>query len=179
MLTTWIRGALCVAVAAWAANLPLVLIHFERVSLWGWLNTLLVLPLVFAVMVTSFAKILCGLVLPGLAGLLTPAGECLAELLAAWVSVLSRLPGVSMYAPPPPGWLAVLYYVALAAWIGVHLRARSLRGVGAMVVAAALEPTRGFDSTGGFAARADHDRAVGGPRHVRGAGAARRPDAAL
>ena len=112
----WVCGAVCVSVSAWAATAPLVMIHFGRVSLWGWLNTLFMLPLVYAVMLSSFAKLLCGLALPRTATFLSPVVECSAELLGSWVGVLGRMPGASIQVPPLPWWLAVMCYLMLASW---------------------------------------------------------------
>jgi len=109
--------ALAVTLAAWLAGLPLALLYFQRLSLWGWLSTLLVGPVVLVVMVASFLKVLLGLLLPGLAGPLTPMVEWPATVLSHWVGVLSRLPGASLVAPAPPIPVLIGYYALLALWV--------------------------------------------------------------
>ncbi|MBN1514431.1 MAG: ComEC/Rec2 family competence protein [Phycisphaerae bacterium] len=112
----WIGQALAVTFAAWLAGLPLAMLYFQRLSLWGWLNTLLVGPVVLVVMVASFLKVLLGL-LPGLAGPLTPMVEWPAAVLSHWVDALSRLPGASLFTPSPPISLLIWYYALLALWV--------------------------------------------------------------
>lgn len=117
-----IRG-IPISIAAWLAGSPLIMIYYERLSCWGWLNTILVAPLVFLVLVAAFLKVLCGLAFPGLSGLLTPIVEFPASVLTGWVDVLSRLPGVSVYVPSrPPTWWAALFYLVLAAWVCTYRR---------------------------------------------------------
>ncbi len=112
-----IGQALAVTLAAWLAGLPLAMLYFQRLSLWGWLNTLLVGPVVLVVMVASFLKVLLGLLVPGLAGPLTPMVEWPASVLSHWVDVLSRLPGASISTPFPPIALLIFYYALLALWV--------------------------------------------------------------
>ncbi|UCG15290.1 MAG: ComEC/Rec2 family competence protein [Phycisphaerales bacterium] len=142
--TTYLIRPVPIAIAAWFAGLPLVLIYFQRVSLWGWLNTVLVAIPVFVVMVAGFLKILSGIAFPGLAGPLTPMVEYPATVLAGWVDLLGRLPGVSMHMAAPPWWLVVLYYGVLAAWVCVHHRPCWWRRA-AEVAAAAIQRGRSRD----------------------------------
>ena len=117
-----VRNAFCIAVAAWLASLPLVLIYFQRIPLWGWLNTVLLAPLVFVVMVASLFRILCGLAFPMLGGAIGPIVEYPTAALSWSVELLSRIPGVNPNVPAPPAWLAATYYLALAAWVCAHRR---------------------------------------------------------
>lgn len=82
--------SVAVALAAWLSSLPLVLFHFQRFSPWGWLNTLLVFPLVAAVMFSGFAAIVLSPLSPWLAGILTPLIKLPAGLLVWWVTFLGK-----------------------------------------------------------------------------------------
>ncbi len=112
-----VGSTLAVSVAAWLATWPLVVIHYGRVCLWGWLNSALIAPLVFVVMITSFAKTLIGLAWPGLANAATPAVKLPVAVLAWCVDGLSQLPGVSVAAPQVPVWVILTYYVVVLAWV--------------------------------------------------------------
>ena len=111
---------LAVALAAWLSSLPIVLYHFQRFCPWGWLNSLLIFVPVAVVMFLGFATLLVGMASPWLASLLAPAGALTADGLIAWVTLLGRIPGVSLTTPPPPaGWIAA-YYALAAGLVVVH-----------------------------------------------------------
>ena len=111
---------LAITVAAWLSALPLVLMHFQRFSPWGWLNTLFVFPFVSVVMFVGFGILWVGLVSPWLAGLLTPLVKVPAGALIWVVSGLGVIPGVMVYTQSPPVAWVLLYYAMLATWVAVH-----------------------------------------------------------
>jgi competence protein ComEC len=113
---------LSVALAAWLMGLPLVAHHFGRVSPFGWLNTILITPLVFVVMACSFAKLVWTALWPSLAfipGALL--GKASAGLLAV-VEGLSSVPGASVGVSAMPWWAVGLAYTVLLAWVFRSLR---------------------------------------------------------
>ncbi len=107
---------LAVAVAAWIAGAPLGLYHFGQISTWGWLNSLLIAPLIAMLMLVGFAKLLLTAIWPSTALLLGPLLALLTEALAAWVRLLARIPGVTAFAPSPPLWLVIAALSMCAVW---------------------------------------------------------------
>ncbi|MCH7812406.1 MAG: ComEC/Rec2 family competence protein [Planctomycetes bacterium] len=126
-LNRWLLLPLSVTLAAWLSSLPLLVATFQQFSPWGWLNTLLVYPLVVVVMFLGFAALLVGLVSGLLAGVLTALLEPAAGLLIAWVSWLGMIPGVLVHTTSPPSAWVWLFYAGLAAWAAVHHRLVGLR----------------------------------------------------
>ena len=126
-LNRWLLLPLAVSLAAWLSSLPLLVATFQQFSPWGWLNTLLVYPLVVVVMFLGFAALLVGLVSGLLAGVLTALLEPAAGLLIAWVSWLGMIPGVLVHTTSPPSAWVWLFYAGLAAWAAVHHRLVGLR----------------------------------------------------
>ena len=103
-----VRGAAAVlgaALPAWAAGSLLSACHFAQFAPWGWLNTLIVLPLVWICLVLGMTKtVLTALWDP----LGRPAGAVLAtvtEVLTGTVRLLATLPGSGMAVPAVPAWL--------------------------------------------------------------------------
>ena len=121
LLRMLLVSPIAVFLAACLPSWPIIMLHFQRFSPWGWLNTMLLMPLVSAVMLIGFAVLALGLLSPWLAGTLTPIVKLPASLLIWSATLLGRLPGVSVYtsSPPPLIWV-VLYYAMLAAWVVVH-----------------------------------------------------------
>jgi competence protein ComEC len=109
------RGLLWLAVVcvvAWAWSLPLVALHFQRVSAWGWVGTfLLSVPVMLAIWF-SFATVLAGLAFPPAAPLLAALTAGLTDLLFWIVRWFERLPGALLELSAPPGWLVLLFYAA-------------------------------------------------------------------
>ncbi len=106
-------GLLIVCTWAWLISLPLVLYHFQRVSLWGILGTWVMSPIVVVVIWLSFLKLLLGTLLPIVAGLLTaPIGVCTDWLLAV-AHIVETLPGASVQTPTPTLEAVVASYIAL------------------------------------------------------------------
>jgi competence protein ComEC len=130
----WACGA---ALAAWLVATPLALLHFDRFSPWGWLTSPLLLPLVFAVMVASFVKLVGTLAWPALGGMLAGAVQGLASLLVGAAAVLERLPMPGLPAARPPWWLAAVCAGGLAAWL-LSIRWRRGRPVAWITTAAAV-----------------------------------------
>ena len=121
----WMLSA---STVAWMTSLPTVLLHFDRFSPWGWLTSLLLFPVVLALMAASFTKLLCALVWPTLASFLAAPVQWLASLLIGEVELLARLPA----APLIPWWLAALMAASLIAWAGRHRLAHGHRVFGGL-----------------------------------------------
>lgn len=155
----WVRSRLgfllCVAVAAWLMGLPLTAYHFGRVTPYGWLNTLLITPLIFLVMAGAFVKLLWTALWPSLA---VVPGWLLAKITGGllWeVKWLAAVPWTSCNVPAPPLWMAGILYLLLLGWTfrsyrpGLLTRRRMLIAslvVMAVLTAAGLHRPRPRDS---------------------------------
>jgi len=140
---------LTASTAAWLVCAPLALIHFSRFSPWGWLTSTLLFPFVFVLMVASFAKLLCAMLLPTMASLLTAPVQGLASVLIGAVESLKHLPALSSGLGTVPVGLAAAYYATLIAWAVQHRRRYGKRVTGVLVcltvicLAGWLAPARG------------------------------------
>jgi len=113
----WLEWALAVSIAAWLIGAPVSLYHFGQISTWGWLNSLLVAPVVSLVMFAGFLKLIAAELWPGTAGLAGPVVTWAIELLNAWVGLLSRIPGVTMIVPSPPPGLVLGALAGAVLWM--------------------------------------------------------------
>jgi len=112
-LPGWLVESLGVSLAAQAATLPLVLLHFGRVSLVSPLANLVVAPIVAPVMLASLLGMLAGMLMAlGLPGLLMAPVVLAASLLLGTMiavgRVASTLPFASLELPEPAGLMAAL-----------------------------------------------------------------------
>ncbi len=114
---TVLGQGLAVGVAAWLAGGLLGAYHFQRLSTWGWLNSLLIMPLVWLVMVIGLLKTALGAVVPWLAWLLGWPLSGLTDLLIAAVRGLARLPGSRLDTPVIEGWVVALGLGVLVLWL--------------------------------------------------------------
>jgi competence protein ComEC len=112
--------ALAVAVAAWCTGLLGVAWHFQQVAPWGWLNSLVLMPLAFVLMVCGFVRVMVGLVWPLAGAWMGPLLDGISGWMAGLVHGLAAWPGASIAVPRPPLWLmlvvaaAIVYLVWLA-----------------------------------------------------------------
>ena len=141
---------LCVAIAAWLTGAPLAAYHFGRVIPWGAINSVLMFPTVFVLMVSGFTKLLLGAISPFLGSLLGPVVGGAAWLLRRQVGLLASLPWTEVRVSPPPLLVVVAGLTLLGLWAFHHrigLRRRWLVLAGAGVAAAwpwlTLRPQRG------------------------------------
>ena len=112
----WFRAVatlLAVSVAAWVVTMPIVVTHFGRFHPWGPLNSVLVFPLVMLVMALGFAKLLAGVVSPGL-GMLFAWPLSMVDSFLIWVvDGLAVMPGANVLCSGPPWWAVFSYYAVL------------------------------------------------------------------
>ncbi len=113
----YIKAGLAITFGAWLAALPLVADHFQRVHLWGALNSLVAFPLVMIVMALGFVKLVVGGILPGVGSVVGGARTAADSLLISLVQRLGSLPGASLAAPSPPWWVIVSYCVLLLSFV--------------------------------------------------------------
>ena len=63
-------GWLAISLSAWLVGSLLSVQYFHQIPLWGWLNTLLLVPLIWVTLVLGFAKAMLALISPALAGVI-------------------------------------------------------------------------------------------------------------
>lgn len=140
--------AVALTCSAWLVSLLLAAYFFHRVSLWGWLNNLFVLPLVWVVQLLGLLKTVVGILLPA-------AGQWLAwplagasEALIALVEFLASWPGAGLSVPAPPAWLVAAGLAVLLLWVvaphlAIHRRWVGLAAMAFAVMAASrMAPAR-------------------------------------
>ncbi len=119
----WAVALVLVSVVAYIVASPLVLLHFGRVSLLGWLGAIVLAPLVVVTIVLSLATVVCGLLLPPMGGVAGALLRACADLLLVVAEWFECIPWAILHAPAPPWWLVVGTY-ALLLWIGWRGRAQ-------------------------------------------------------
>ena len=117
----WLVALVLVSVVAYVVASPLVMFHFGRVSLLGWLGAIVLAPLVVVTLVLSLATVVLG-VIPPLGGAMSVLLHAIADLLLSTANWFARIPWAVVHVSPPPWWLVVGTY-ALLLWIGWRGRA--------------------------------------------------------
>jgi competence protein ComEC len=127
---TWIVAALGVSLAATLGTAPLVIYHFNRISLVGIITNLIVEPLICLWSLTiGFCATLCIFIAEPIAHILFQTGSFGIHMALKAVSFFHALPHSSIYLPSPSYLHVSLYYLgflSLALWNSVH---RSYRPV--------------------------------------------------
>ena len=119
-LWTYLRLSLLATVVAMLGTAPFVILHFNRLSLVGFLTNLIAIPWVgFLVMpMALFASLLSFFIYP-LASALISINQFLTTLLLQVVSVFATLPYASIHLATPTAFEMVLYYLLF--FLSVHL----------------------------------------------------------
>ena len=102
----WILGVLATSVVAFAATAPIIAYHFNEVSPWTPMASLILLPFTVVAMIAGLAKWMLTLLFPGLAGLWAWTLAFPVDLLrhvvgwlASWPGVQVKLDAVSIWTP--------------------------------------------------------------------------------
>lgn len=143
MILDWFLKALgwslAISVAAWAVGTVLGVYHFRQIAMWGWLNTILIIPLVWFVLLLGLLKTLASTGIPSGGGLLGKPLAWFSDRLIRLVDQLQILPGSGTITPAIPLWLTAMTLGLIGLWTvwpWLRLRRRWLIAV-AMIVAAA------------------------------------------
>jgi competence protein ComEC len=113
-MRNFLINGLAMSLVAWLVSMPLILIHFQQVNLWGLLAGLILLPLVAVVLIGGLLKILLTLIMPGLAVQWATIASAPLSLLKHVVHGLAHLPGAELVAiQPSPLWVAAGYALLL------------------------------------------------------------------
>jgi competence protein ComEC len=128
-LCKWLLTGIILTTAAMLGTFPLLLYHFNRISLVAPLANLLVEPLVcFWSLIMGLAASLCLPLLPGLAKILFVAGSYGLIAAAKICAFFAALPHASLWFPTPsPLEIIIIYLALLSSAAGLHLRGRQRR----------------------------------------------------
>ena len=96
----WVCDYLAVCLVAWAAAMPLVCFHFQKISPLSMILTPLLLPLVALVLWSGYLKLVLTALVPTAGQSLGPLVGTAARWLGDVVSGAAELPGVVFYTPP-------------------------------------------------------------------------------
>ena len=134
----WLAGAVAVSLGAQAAVTPLMLAHFNQLSLIGVVANLLVVPLAAVATTLGMLALLVELASSALAALLFHALWLVLIALRAAVSLAAALPAAMVHLPSPSATIVVAWYGALllAPGIAASRRVRLVVGVLVTLVAA-------------------------------------------
>ncbi len=137
VMINWLTSALLVSLVATLTTAPLVLYHFQRLSLLSPLTTLLLTPLLGAwILPLALFALAVSVIAPSLAAWLLIAAAWGAEAVLALTAQIARLPFASFYLPPPT---PLELTIALALLIALALaRDRPSTRIGALILALLL-----------------------------------------
>ncbi len=120
---TWkyVKLSFIVTVVAILGTAPFVALHFNRVSLIGFLANLLIIPWVgFLIVPVSLIASIFSFFFYPFAGLLITVNQFLATLLLKVVAFFASIPFASIHLPTPTALEMIFFYLVL--FLGVHLR---------------------------------------------------------
>lgn len=147
----WLATAVAVSLGAQAAVTPLMLAHFNQLSLIGVVANLAVVPLAGIATMLGMLALLMELLSSALAALLFETLWLVLVVLRAMVSIAAAIPGAMAHLPAPAPVVVVAWYAALALAppAVASTRARVVVEALAVVVAVAsiwpwLSPTEGM-----------------------------------
>jgi competence protein ComEC len=147
----WLATAVAVSLGAQAAVTPLMLGHFNQLSLIGVVANLAVVPLAGIATMLGMLALLVELLSAVLAALLFETLWLVLLALRATVSVAAAIPGAMVHLPAPASLAVVAWYAALGLAPAAATSARARMVVGALAVIVAgtsiwpwLRPTEGM-----------------------------------
>ena len=106
-------NVLVVSTVAWLVAIPLVAWHFEQFTPWAVPIGIILSPVVIAVLVLGFIKILLSAICPPLAAPWAWAPGVAASVLRHGIHWATYLPGVDIPVGRPASWIIVLFYALL------------------------------------------------------------------
>ncbi|MGN6371059.1 MAG: ComEC/Rec2 family competence protein [Phycisphaerae bacterium] len=132
-----ICGAMTANLIGTVASVPLVLFHFQQVTLYGVVTGLIAFPIVAFVMMLSLVQLVLELVWAAGGEAFATISVFFAHWMVSIVRHLSEIPGAVIPMRAPPVGVVVLLYVPLVLWV-LRRRIRLPRAVIVNVVAASL-----------------------------------------
>lgn len=107
---------LSVGISAALVGAMLSAFHFHQVQCWGWINTIVLMPLIWMIMVLGMLKTLASVVAPFFSGLLGWPLAVLTDGLIDLTEIMSGLPAASVATPDVPTWLVALGLGVVLLW---------------------------------------------------------------
>ena len=138
----FICGAVTANLIGTVASVPLVLFHFEQLTLYGVLTGLIAFPIVAFVMVLSLVQLALEIVWSGAGAVFATVSTFFAHWMVWIVGHLSEIPGAAIALRAPPVWVIVVLYVPLVLWV-LRRRVGISRAVVVNCVVASLVLTGG------------------------------------
>jgi competence protein ComEC len=140
IVAKWVLGYVAVSLVAFAAAMPIVAYHFQVISPWAVVLSVLALPVVSAVLAMGFGKIVAGLVMPSAGLLLAGPLAWLADTMAGLVEQARTWPGATfrLTQPPAAAWVATTAAVIVAVMAGRFRQRRMALAAAAITCAAWL-----------------------------------------
>lgn len=128
------RSAAAVCIMCWLVSLPVVAAHTGIVSLSGALTTVLLTPIIIALLAGGYLLLALGTLLPSIAAPLVAALAWIAEYAADGVNTVASLPGIYIEIRPP----SMLWAFAAVVVVLVYLRRAKPLAVGPLAAAVVL-----------------------------------------
>ncbi len=123
MIGQWVISTSVVAVVAWLIATPITIYHFGLISPIAIILRLVALPLVAAILILGYGKILLALVLPSGALIIGAVLAVIADLLISIVTVADTFPFSVLYVPNPP----FIWSVVVLGWVCIGLSGLAAR----------------------------------------------------
>jgi competence protein ComEC len=134
----WGMDAVAASLTAYLAAVPLVAHHFHLFSPYAPLLSLLLFPLVLAVLIPGYVSMALAAPLPNLSYAVGRTASKAADLLARAVETAGRLPGLSFdVRPVGPLWVGLFYAALALVVLGGRVRRGRLAAAAAVVLLAA------------------------------------------
>jgi len=128
--------SLCVAVAAWAAGVPIAAHVFGRVTPGGLLANLALLPSAAVTVVAGVLGLMASFVSETVAAHFNNLSALFTKAMVGVSAVVARLPGANVETGSWPTWVCLLWYVALVLVLALAWRWRLRREYARSVLAA-------------------------------------------
>ena len=126
---------ICLSLAAYISAAPLVAHHFGLFSPYAPLLSILLLPVMVAVLVPAYVSMALAILTPNLAWQVGRLAALAGGAMQWLVMQLGRLPGLSFDVRPTPAWLIGGAYLCLALWALGRRRRWALAGAAATTAA--------------------------------------------
>ncbi len=136
----WLFSTILFSFLITVATAPLLLIHFNRISIAGIFSTILIEPIL------CFWSLLCGFVALPLLFTFKPAGlffiqmgEYGIELTLRILGYINQIPHISWYLPAPPTLATILFYIGFFLMLhSLTMKRNLMTGCGSVFLAAAV-----------------------------------------
>lgn len=112
----WAIGLACLSLSAYVSAVPLVAYHFGLFTPYAPLLSIILLPVMIAVLIPAYVSMALALPMPNLAAHVGDLAAAAAGALTQLVGLLGHLPGLSVDLFAVPVWLVVLCYVTTCLW---------------------------------------------------------------